>query len=234
MGNTVVVKPSEYTPLSVLGFGRRPQQRAARRRPGASCPGPATWAPVFSGRPDIDKVMFAGSTATGQTIIASLGRHGEAPDVGTRRQRRRDRAARRRPPRDRRRGSASGARSSIPVRRALRSSACTSTTTSTTITSCAPLVEVAKSDPHGPRAGGAERSRGPADGPQRDIVARTGGRGHATPVPPSCWAANYNDPDLPRHFYPTTIVCDISNDNPLVAEEQFGPALPVFWCAPRT
>ncbi|MEV7646700.1 aldehyde dehydrogenase family protein [Arthrobacter sp. NPDC089319] len=31
----------------------------------------------------------------------------------------------------------------------------------------------------------------------------------------------------PGYFYPTTLVADIDNDNPLVAEEQFGPALPI-------
>ncbi|MDF2052229.1 aldehyde dehydrogenase family protein [Arthrobacter sp. Cr_A7] len=31
----------------------------------------------------------------------------------------------------------------------------------------------------------------------------------------------------PGYFYPTTLVADIKNDNPLVTEEQFGPALPV-------
>ena len=36
------------------------------------------------------------------------------------------------------------------------------------------------------------------------------------------------DPDQPGHFYPTTLVADIDNDNPLVAEEQFGPALPII------
>ena len=36
------------------------------------------------------------------------------------------------------------------------------------------------------------------------------------------------DPDRPGHFYPTTLVADIDNDNPLVAEEQFGPALPII------
>jgi phenylacetaldehyde dehydrogenase len=33
--------------------------------------------------------------------------------------------------------------------------------------------------------------------------------------------------DQPGFFYPTTLVADIDNDNPLVAEEQFGPALPI-------
>lgn len=33
--------------------------------------------------------------------------------------------------------------------------------------------------------------------------------------------------DQTGYFYPTTLVADIDNDNPLVAEEQFGPALPI-------
>jgi phenylacetaldehyde dehydrogenase len=36
------------------------------------------------------------------------------------------------------------------------------------------------------------------------------------------------DTDQPGYFYPTTLVADIDNDNPLVAEEQFGPALPII------
>ena len=36
------------------------------------------------------------------------------------------------------------------------------------------------------------------------------------------------DTDQPGNFYPTTLVADIDNDNPLVAEEQFGPALPII------
>jgi acyl-CoA reductase-like NAD-dependent aldehyde dehydrogenase len=36
------------------------------------------------------------------------------------------------------------------------------------------------------------------------------------------------DPGQPGYFYPATLVADIDNDNPLVAEEQFGPALPII------
>ncbi|MDQ0848644.1 acyl-CoA reductase-like NAD-dependent aldehyde dehydrogenase [Arthrobacter sp. B3I9] len=36
------------------------------------------------------------------------------------------------------------------------------------------------------------------------------------------------DPEQPGYFYPATLVADIHNDNPLVAEEQFGPALPII------
>ncbi|MFT4135393.1 aldehyde dehydrogenase family protein [Microbacterium sp.] len=35
------------------------------------------------------------------------------------------------------------------------------------------------------------------------------------------------DRDAPGFFYPTTLVADIAPDNPLVVEEQFGPALPI-------
>ena len=34
--------------------------------------------------------------------------------------------------------------------------------------------------------------------------------------------------DTPGYFYPPTIVTDVADDEPLVAEEQFGPALPVL------
>src|SRR5699024_7571110 len=34
--------------------------------------------------------------------------------------------------------------------------------------------------------------------------------------------------DQTGYFYPTTLIADIDNDNPLVAEEQFGPALPII------
>ena len=36
------------------------------------------------------------------------------------------------------------------------------------------------------------------------------------------------DPDATGYFYPTTLVADIDNDNALVQEEQFGPALPII------
>jgi phenylacetaldehyde dehydrogenase len=35
------------------------------------------------------------------------------------------------------------------------------------------------------------------------------------------------DGDAPGHFYPATLVADIDHANPLVREEQFGPALPI-------
>ena len=42
------------------------------------------------------------------------------------------------------------------------------------------------------------------------------------------YSVNTWDRDQPGHFYPTTLVADIDDDAPLVAEEQFGPALPII------
>ncbi|HYP73798.1 MAG TPA: aldehyde dehydrogenase family protein [Microbacterium sp.] len=70
MGNTVVVKPSEYTPLSVLAMisvlnDALPQDAliavSGGRDVGAR----------LAAHPDVDKVMFTGSTATGRKIIES-------------------------------------------------------------------------------------------------------------------------------------------------------------------
>ena len=36
------------------------------------------------------------------------------------------------------------------------------------------------------------------------------------------------DTEAPGYFYPTTLVADVDDGNPLVAEEQFGPALPII------
>ncbi|MEV3961939.1 aldehyde dehydrogenase family protein [Nocardia sp. NPDC050193] len=69
MGNTVVVKPSEYTPLGVLALvellnrvlpaGVLIPVVAADRAVGAR----------LAAHPDVDKVMFTGSTATGRRIV---------------------------------------------------------------------------------------------------------------------------------------------------------------------
>jgi acyl-CoA reductase-like NAD-dependent aldehyde dehydrogenase len=129
MGNTVVVKPSEYTPLSVLALvdvlnSVLPADVltavAGDREVGAR----------LSGHPGVDKLVFTGSTATGQAIIRSsadtvkrltleLGGNDAGivlPDVDPRAIAE----------------DLSGAPSSTPARPAPRSSACTCTTTSTT------------------------------------------------------------------------------------------------------
>ena len=73
MGNTVVVKPSEYTPLSVLAMlSIMNEVLPADVLIGIS--GDREIGARLSSHPDIDKIMFTGSTATGRKIVeASAG-----------------------------------------------------------------------------------------------------------------------------------------------------------------
>lgn len=70
MGNTVVVKPSEYTPLSVLAlvevFNRHLPDGVLTAISGDREVGAA-----IAAHPGLDKIMFTGSTATGRKIVES-------------------------------------------------------------------------------------------------------------------------------------------------------------------
>lgn len=70
MGNTVVVKPSEYTPLSVLAlvevFNRHLPEGVLTAMSGDREVGAA-----IAAHPGLDKIMFTGSTATGRRIVES-------------------------------------------------------------------------------------------------------------------------------------------------------------------
>ena len=70
MGNTVVSKPSEYTPLSVLAvvelMNRHLPEGVLTVVSGGRDVGEA-----IAAHPDIDKVMFTGSTKTGREIVKS-------------------------------------------------------------------------------------------------------------------------------------------------------------------
>ena len=70
MGNTVVVKPSEYTPLSVLAlcevYNRHLPEGVLTVVSGDREVGAA-----MAGHPGFDKIMFTGSTATGRRIVES-------------------------------------------------------------------------------------------------------------------------------------------------------------------
>lgn len=70
MGNTVVVKPSEYTPLSVLAlvevFNRHLPEGVLTAISGDREVGAA-----IAAHPGLDKIMFTGSTATGRKIVES-------------------------------------------------------------------------------------------------------------------------------------------------------------------
>nr|WP_274637753.1 aldehyde dehydrogenase family protein [Microbacterium bovistercoris] len=70
MGNTVVIKPSEYTPLSVLAMVAVMNEVLPAGVLIAISGGREVGARLAA-HPDIDKVMFTGSTATGRKIIES-------------------------------------------------------------------------------------------------------------------------------------------------------------------
>lgn len=221
MGNTVVVKPSEYTPLSVLALAAVINEAL-----------PADVLTVVSGgrevgealasHPGIDKVMFTGSTATGKAIIRSsadtvkrltleLGGNDAGivlPDadpkaiaeglfwgafINT--------------------GQTCAALKRLYVHEDIYDAVCTA------------LTEVAKQMPMG---NGLDEANvlGPLQNKaQYDIVAglvqaaKDGGGRVLVGGEPEAGQTGY--------FYPTTLVADLDNDNPLVTTEQFGPALPI-------
>ncbi|BCW86062.1 aldehyde dehydrogenase family protein [Paenarthrobacter ureafaciens] len=222
MGNAVVVKPSEYTPLSVLALVETINTAL-----------PENLVPVVSGgrdvgealasHPAIGKVMFTGSTATGKAIIRSsadtvkrltleLGGNDAGivlPDadpkaiaeglfwgafINT--------------------GQTCAALKRLYVHEDIYDAVCDE------------LTNVAQAMPMGV---GLDENNvlGPLQNRQQyDIVARlvdaakdSGARVLIGGNPETGQAGN---------FYPTTLVADIDNDNPLVAEEQFGPALPII------
>ena len=222
MGNTVVVKPSEYTPLSVVGLVHVLNQ-ALPADVLCVVPGGGEVGKALSTHEDVDKIMFTGSTKTGQAIMRSaadglarltleLGGNDAGvvlPDVdaqavagdlfwgafiNT--------------------GQTCAALKRLYVHEDVYEEVCEA------------LVEVARQMPMG---NGREEQNvlGPLQNKQQyDIVAglvedakNGGGR-----------VLMGGDPvaEQPGYFYPTTIIADLPNDNPLVTQEQFGPALPVI------
>jgi len=90
---------------------------------------------------------------------------------------------------------------------------------------CAALVEVARAMPMG-RGLDEQNVLGPLQNrAQYDIVARLVEAARESGA--KILVGGDPDPEAPGHFYPTTLVADIDDDNPLVTEEQFGPALPI-------
>lgn len=71
-GNTVVIKPSEYTPIGTLEMVRLLNTVLP---PGVlnTVSGHGDVGSLLVSHPDIDKIMFTGSTATGKRIIAASG-----------------------------------------------------------------------------------------------------------------------------------------------------------------
>ncbi|WP_210604684.1 aldehyde dehydrogenase family protein [Brevibacterium oceani] len=222
MGNTVVLKPSEYTPLSVQALVAVVNQ-ALPADVLSVVPGDGAVGAALTSHDGVDKIMFTGSTKTGQAIMRTaadklaritleLGGNDagivlEDADpkaiagdlfwgafINT--------------------GQTCAAMKRLYVPESLYDQVCDA------------LVEVAGQSPMGV---GLEEENvlGPLQNKQQyDIVARlvdAAKNGGARVLMGGDPAA-----DQPGYFYPTTLVADIDNDNPLVAEEQFGPALPII------
>lgn len=222
MGNTVVMKPSEYTPLSVLALVKVINSVLPEGVLNIVTGGGEVGA-ALSSSPDIDKLMFTGSTETGRKIVestaASLAR--VTLELG---------------------GNDAGIVLDDVDPKAIAEGLFWGAFINTGQTCaamkrlyvpesiyddvCEALVEFAGQMPMGV---GLEEENvlGPLQNKQQfDIVdrlvkaAKDGGARVLVGGEP--------DYDQPGYFYPTTLVADIDNDNLLVAEEQFGPALPII------
>jgi acyl-CoA reductase-like NAD-dependent aldehyde dehydrogenase len=222
MGNAVVVKPSEYTPLSVLALVHVLNQELPEGLLTVVC-GDREVGAGLAEHPAVGKIMFTGSTATGKAIIKSsadtvkrltleLGGNDAGivlPDADPK-------------------AIAEGLFWGAFINTGQTCAALKRLYVHDDIYDevCAALTAVAAAMPMGV---GLDEANvlGPLQNKQQfDIVARLveAARDSGARV------LLGGDPDLdqPGFFYPTTLVADIDNDNPLVAEEQFGPALPII------
>lgn len=221
MGNTVVAKPSEYTPLSVLAV----IELLSRHLPEGvlhGISGDREVGAAIAGHPGVDKVMFTGSTRTGREIVKASA-HNLARltlELG---------------------GNDPGIVLPGADVAALAENLFWGAFINTGQTCAAlkrlyvhesqydevveALAGIASALPMGP---GTDESSalGPLTTDQQfEIVsrlvddARSRGARIVTGGEPA--------PDLGPRFYRATIVADIDDDAPLVAEEQFGPVLPI-------
>lgn len=222
MGNTVVVKPSEYTPLSVLALVHV-LNTVLPDGVLTAVPGGRDVGGGISGHPDIDKIMFTGSTATGKKIVeaaaATLKRMTMelgGNDAGI--------VLEDADPRAIAEGLFWGAfintgQTCAALKRLYVPAALYDEV-------CAALTETARSMPMGVGLD-EDNVLGPLQNRQQFQVvdrlveaAKADGARVLTGGDP--------DRDAPGFFYPTTLVADIDPQNPLVVEEQFGPALPII------
>lgn len=222
MGNTVVVKPSGNTPLSVLALVKVLNEELPEGILSVVSCGREVGARLTN-HPAIGKVMFTGSTAAGRAIIKSsadtvkrltleLGGNDAGivlPDadpkaiaedifwgafLNT--------------------GQTCAALKRLYVHDDIYDAVCEE------------LTAVAKAMPMG---NGLDENNvlGPLQNKaQYDVVANLVEAAKASGA--RVLLGGNPATDQPGYFYPTTLVADIDNDNPLVAEEQFGPALPII------
>jgi phenylacetaldehyde dehydrogenase len=221
MGNTVVVKPSEHTPLSVLALVRVINE-ALPAGVLAAVSGGREVGEALAGHPGVDKVMFTGSTATGKAIVRSsadtlkrltleLGGNDAGivlPDadpeaiaeglfwgafINT--------------------GQTCAALKRLYVHEDLYEQVCEALTA---YASQVPMgVGLEEQNVLGPLQNEAQYTI------VKDLVEAAKASGARVLL------GGNPDETQPGFFYPTTLVADIDNDNPLVAQEQFGPALPI-------
>ncbi|MDR7159472.1 aldehyde dehydrogenase family protein [Arthrobacter sp. BE255] len=222
MGNAVVVKPSEYTPLSVLALVKVINEELPEGLLTVVSGGRDVGARL-AGHPAIGKVMFTGSTTTGKAIIRSsadtikrltleLGGNDAGivlPDA--------DPAA-----------IAEGLFWGAFINNGQTCAALKRLYVHDDIYDavCEELTKVAAAMPMGV---GLDENNvlGPLQNrAQYDIVA--GLVEEARDSGARILLGGDPDTDQPGHFYPATLVADIDNNNPLVTEEQFGPALPII------
>jgi acyl-CoA reductase-like NAD-dependent aldehyde dehydrogenase len=222
MGNTVVVKPSKMTPLSVLALAKVLNEElpdgvltvvSGDREVGAR----------LAEHPAVGKIMFTGSTAAGRAIIRSsadtvkrltleLGGNDAGivlPDADPK-------------------AIAEGLFWGAFINTGQTCAALKRLYVHDDIYDavCEELTKVAAATPMGV---GLDENNvlGPLQNrAQYDVVA--GLVEAARESGARILIGGNPDTDQPGHFYPATLVADIDNDNPLVAEEQFGPALPII------
>lgn len=222
MGNTVVLKPSEYTPLSVLALGTIVNQVLPEGVLQVLSGGRDLGA-AMTNQPGFGKLMFTGSTATGRAIVAEsaeqlprltleLGGNDPGivlPDVdpeaiaedlfwgafiNT--------------------GQTCAALKRLYVHEDVYDAV------------VAALTAVAEKMAMGPGTD-EQNVLGPLTTPQQfTIVDRLVEQAKASGA--RIVLGGEPDRDAPGNFYPATLVADIDPDQPLVIEEQFGPALPII------
>ena len=222
MGNAVVVKPSEYTPLSVLALVETINEVLPEGLL-TVISGGRDVGEALASHPAIGKVMFTGSTATGKAIIRSsadtvkrltleLGGNDAGivlPDADPK-------------------AIAEGLFWGAFINTGQTCAALKRLYVHADIYDavCDELTNVAEAMPMG---NGLDENNvlGPLQNRQQyDIVARLVEAAKASGA--RVLLGGNPDADQPGNFYPTTLVADIDNDNPLVVEEQFGPALPII------
>lgn len=222
MGNTVVVKPSSYTPLSVLALVNVINS-ALPDGVLHALSGDREVGSAMVEHPGIAKIMFTGSTAAGRAIIRSsadtvkrltleLGGNDAGivlPDADPQTI-----------AEDLFWGAFINAGQTCAALKRLYVHADIYDEV------CEALTKVAKSAPMG---NGLDENNvlGPLQNRAqlnivRDLVQAARDAGAKVILGGNPETGN------PGYFYPTTLVADIENDNPLVTEEQFGPALPII------